>query len=115
MISNDVHPNSQYIGNFIINSSKDAGNVINTGASISASGNNVGNTALELSATGPQGNNNALTVNDGYIFLNNIGGAGFKGFKVYVPALGGILAEGYSGQLTIGGSTVYFQNGLLIG
>ncbi|MDR4892269.1 MULTISPECIES: hypothetical protein [unclassified Chryseobacterium] len=115
MISNDVHPNSQYIGNFIINSSKDAGNVINTGASISASGNNVGNTALELSATGPQGNNNALTVNDGFIFLNNIGGNGFKGFKVYVTALGGQLFEGFSGQKTIGGIICYFQNGLFIG
>lgn len=115
MISNDVHPNSQYIGNFIINSSKDGGNVINTGASISASGNNVGNTALELSATGPQGNNNALTVNDGYVFLNNIGGAGFKGFKVYVPALGGQLYEGFSGQKTIGGTICFFQNGLFIG
>lgn len=115
MISNDVHPNSQYIGNFIINSSKDGGNVINTGASISASGNNVGNTALELSATGPQGNNNALTVNDGYVFLNNIGGAGFKGFKVYVPALGGQLYEGFSGQKIIGGTVCFFQNGLFIG
>ncbi|WP_139348545.1 hypothetical protein [Chryseobacterium sp. JV274] len=115
MISNDVHPNSQYIGNFIINSSKDAGNVINTGASISASGNNVGNTALELSATGPQGNNNALTINDGYVFLNNIGGSGFKGFKVYVTALGGQLAEGFSGQKTIGGTICVFQNGLFIG
>jgi hypothetical protein len=115
MISNDVHPNGQYIGNFIINSSKDGGNVINTGASISASGNNVSNTALELSATGPQGNNNALTVNDGYVFLNNIGGAGFKGFKVYVPALGGQLYEGFSGQKTIGGTVCFFQNGLFIG
>ncbi|KAA2223056.1 phage tail protein [Chryseobacterium sediminis] len=115
MISNDVHPNSQYIGNFMINSSKDAGNVINTGASITATGNNLGNTALELSASGPQGNNNAITVNDGFIFLNNIGGNGFKGFKVYVPALGGTLAEGYTGQVTIGGTICYFQNGLFIG
>lgn len=115
MISNDVHPHGQYIGNFIINSSKDGGNVINTGASISASGNNFANTALELSATGPQGNNNALTVNDGYVFLNNIGGAGFKGFKVYVPALGGQLREGFSGQKTIGGTVCFFQNGLFVG
>ncbi|MDQ1859034.1 hypothetical protein [Chryseobacterium sp. WLY505] len=115
MIANDVHPNNQYIGNFIIKSSKDAGNVINTGASISASGNNFGNTALELSATGPQGNNYALTINDGYVFLNNIGGNGFKGFKVYAPALGGQLVEGFSGQKTIGGTICYFQNGLFIG
>ncbi|MFP3835361.1 hypothetical protein [Chryseobacterium sp. SIMBA_028] len=115
MISNDVHPNSQYIGNFMINSSKDAGDVINTGASIAATGNNLGNTALELSASGPQENNNALTINDGYVLLNNIGGVGFKGFKVYVPALGGQLFEGFTGQKTIGGTICFFQNGLFIG
>ncbi|WPO89861.1 hypothetical protein [Chryseobacterium sp. HR92] len=115
MISNDVYPNSQYIGNFMINSSKDAGNVINTGATISASGNNVGNTALELSASGASGVNNALTVNDGFIFLNNTSGSGFKGFKIYVQALGWQLFEGFSGQKTIGGTVCYFQNGLFIG
>jgi hypothetical protein len=115
MISNDVYPNSQYIGNFMINSSKDAGNVINTGATISASGNNVGNTALELSASGASGVNNALTVNDGFIFLNNTSGSGFKGFKIFVQALGWQLFEGFSGQKTIGGTVCYFQNGLFIG
>ncbi|WP_430827300.1 hypothetical protein [Chryseobacterium indologenes] len=115
MISNDVHPHANYIGNFMIRSYKNGSDMFNIGASISAIGNNYVNTALELSASGGQAANNALTINDGFIFLNNIGGNGFKGFKVYVSSMAGALQEGYTGTKDIGGTIYHFQHGLLIG
>nr|WP_315026099.1 hypothetical protein [uncultured Chryseobacterium sp.] len=115
-ISENNFPASPTLKNrFHINSDRSEGNITNAAAIISASGKNVDNTALILSATGATGVNNALEINDGYIFLNNVGGNGFKGFQIYVSSLGGALGEGFTGTKTIDGTLCHFQHGLLIG
>ncbi|WP_343679988.1 hypothetical protein [Chryseobacterium arthrosphaerae] len=115
-ISENNFPSSPTLKNrFSINSYRNEGSITNAAAVITSSGSNLDNTALILSSTGATGVNNALEISDGYIFLNNIGGAGFKGFKIYVPALGGGIYEGFTGTKTIGGASLIFQNGLLMG
>ncbi|MEE6129177.1 hypothetical protein V2E39_17390 [Chryseobacterium arthrosphaerae] len=115
-ISENNFPSSPTLKNrFSINSYRNEGSITNAAAVITSSGANLDNTALILSSTGASGVNNALEISDGYIFLNNIGGGGFKGFKIYVPALGGGIYEGFTGTKTIGGTSLIFQNGLLMG
>ncbi|AZB23583.1 hypothetical protein EG339_02585 [Chryseobacterium bernardetii] len=119
-ISEDNFPASPtYKNRFYINSNRNEGNINNTAAVVSASGNNVHNVALEVSASGASGVNDAIYAASGVIYISSQASIHLESLNNALTTnfeFGGsvIKAAGFTGTKNIGGIDYRFANGLLI-